>query len=116
MLNKTDLNYLRGVMEDYRSSLLERIAHDSEDHEVVVTVENYSGSDLAGDVSLREVRNLMHDRTTRQLNKIERALQRMEDGIYGICAHCGESILLSRLRVKPYAMLCVNCQFKYEKK
>ncbi len=103
-------------MEDYRVGLLERIENDTEYLEGDEAAVNYSGSDLASDLPLREIRQLVHDQSTQQLDQIERALQRMEDGTYGSCAHCGESIPLPRLRIKPFAMLCVNCQFRHETK
>jgi len=42
-------------------------------------------------------------------DQIEEALQRIEDGIYGMCAECGRKILKARLNAIPYAILCVIC-------
>ena len=48
--------------------------------------------------------------TAQQLHRTERALQRVEDGIYGDCLHCGEPIAFTRLEVQPEASLCLACQ------
>ena len=42
--------------------------------------------------------------------EIDLALQKIEDGTYGICESCGEAIPEPRLEALPYAALCVNCK------
>ena len=42
--------------------------------------------------------------------EIDRALQKIEDGTYGVCEQCGESIPEARLQALPYAALCVTCK------
>jgi RNA polymerase-binding protein DksA len=46
----------------------------------------------------------------RQLGLVEDALQRFEDGTYGICANCGREIDPERLEALPYASHCIDCQ------
>jgi len=43
------------------------------------------------------------------LSKIEEAVTRIEEGSYGICAECGNSIPVARLDALPYTKLCVDC-------
>jgi DnaK suppressor protein len=45
-----------------------------------------------------------------ELIRIDNALNRMESGTFGICEDCEEEIPLKRLRVRPDATLCLNCQ------
>ena len=42
--------------------------------------------------------------------EIDRALQKIEDGTYGICERCAEAIPDARLQALPYAALCVTCK------
>lgn len=42
--------------------------------------------------------------------EIDRALQKIEDGVYGVCEQCGEMIPDARLQALPYAALCVTCK------
>jgi len=44
------------------------------------------------------------------LRQVTRALQRIDDGVFGICLHCEEPIAAARLEAQPYASLCVDCQ------
>ena len=46
---------------------------------------------------------------SRVLNQIERALERVEDGVYGHCQQCGRRISKTRLRAVPYAENCMRC-------
>jgi len=48
------------------------------------------------------------------LQRIESALQRIEDGDYGYCAACDEAIAATRLEVDPGALLCIECANKAE--
>jgi DnaK suppressor protein len=44
------------------------------------------------------------------LNKVNEALGRLEQGIYGNCFECGEEIAEKRLRALPFAVRCKDCE------
>ena len=46
------------------------------------------------------------------LKKVNKALKAIEEGKYGQCGRCGEAIEAGRLKLMPYAELCVTCQNK----
>lgn len=48
------------------------------------------------------------------LDRIESALERVEDGTYGTCEECGAKIPKTRLNAIPYATMCVKCASEYE--
>jgi DnaK suppressor protein len=50
----------------------------------------------------------------RTIEQIEDALERMEDGVYGVCEKCETKIPKARLNVIPYATLCVKCASRLE--
>lgn len=43
------------------------------------------------------------------LKEIDAAVQRIDDGRYGLCTQCGNGIALGRLQVRPQAALCISC-------
>jgi len=45
----------------------------------------------------------------RQIASIERALDRIDAGTYGICVQCGAEIAEGRLEARPEAALCIHC-------
>ena len=46
--------------------------------------------------------------------QVERALELIEEGVYGTCEVCGGRIPKLRLNVIPYASMCVKCAAEYE--
>ena len=46
------------------------------------------------------------------LGMIESALERIEDGVYGLCQDCGSTIPKTRLNALPYTPFCVKCAEK----
>lgn len=56
----------------------------------------------------------IRDRELHLIKKIQSALQRIDDGTYGICDECGEEISLSRLKARPVTRLCIKCKENQE--
>jgi DnaK suppressor protein len=50
-----------------------------------------------------------------RLQEVDEALDRIENGTYGICEECGGAISPKRLEVRPVAKYCVPCLMKLEK-
>jgi DnaK suppressor protein len=50
------------------------------------------------------------------LYEIDAALQKIKDGTFGLCEECERLISKTRLKVVPYAKLCIKCQEVREKK
>ena len=78
-------------------------------------------SDVAGDEADRAVASYQNDlaagtaaRETREMQRIEEALGRIQASNYGICAECGEAIALARLKALPFAARCIDCQERLE--
>ncbi len=51
----------------------------------------------------------------KELEEINRALKKIEEGTYGICEMCDEPIQEERLKIKPYAKYCIICREYIEK-
>lgn len=71
--------------------------------------------DLADDERERQFSILLCDRDREKLDQIDEALERLEDGTYGICEECGAKISPGRLKVMPFARYCVPCKSQIEK-
>jgi DnaK suppressor protein len=56
----------------------------------------------------------LRDRERKLMIKIKEALERIEDGTFGICEECGEKISVKRLRARPMATLCIDCKHEQE--
>lgn len=67
--------------------------------------------------TLESDRNFMlriRDRERKLIIKIREALQRIEDGTFGICEACGDDIGIERLNARPVTTLCIDCKRKQE--
>jgi RNA polymerase-binding protein DksA len=56
----------------------------------------------------------LDERSRQQVQEIQAALARIEDGTYGDCARCGTPINPKRLETLPTARYCVRCQEQLE--
>jgi DnaK suppressor protein len=63
----------------------------------------------------RELDMILTDREKKKLNQIDDAIDRIEDGSYGLCDECAVKIPKGRLKVVPFAKYCVECQEKLER-
>ena len=71
--------------------------------------------DRANNAYNRELMFSLSDTERNTLLLIENALRRMDEGTYGRCSNCGQSIALPRLEALPWARFCVDCQELAEK-
>ena len=66
--------------------------------------------DLASEERDREINFILSDRERVKLKQIDDALERMDEGTYGICESCGLEIAEERLEAMPFSRLCRDCQ------
>lgn len=118
-VNKSTLKRLTAQLERERERLAGLIASHEEDLEEARLTETSAdrspdpGSADAGSLKFEYEKELSVERNAEDLlRKVERALDRIEKGEYGVCESCGEPIPAARLEVLPYATLCVACAAK----
>jgi len=61
-----------------------------------------------------EISSQLAEVESRELTRVETALERMREGQYGVCEACGSNIPMARLHALPYATLCIKCQRDFE--
>lgn len=66
--------------------------------------------DLAASEAEEQVVDAGAERDLAELRVVGAALQRLDDGRYGLCVDCDEPIDAARLRAQPAAMRCFACQ------
>jgi DnaK suppressor protein len=67
--------------------------------------------------TLESDRNFMlriRDRERKLISKIREAIDRIEDGEFGVCESCGDDIGIERLKARPVTTLCIDCKRKQE--
>jgi DnaK suppressor protein len=76
---------------------------------VATAVEQFVDADVHDDIDISVIQ--IHSET---LNKVDAAIRRLEEGLYGECADCGNAIAPERLRALPFAVRCLSCQMERE--
>jgi DnaK suppressor protein len=108
-----DLDYFKILLNDQLAALF-----DYADHTVQglldVTDNMPDPLDRASFESDRSTLLRIRDRESNLIRKIKRALDRLEDGTFGICELCGKEISIERLKVRPVTLHCIKCKIKME--
>jgi DnaK suppressor protein len=83
-----------------------------------MTDEKTNFPDPTDRASLESDRNFelrIRDRERKLIMKIREALERIENGEFGICENCEEEIGEARLRARPVTTLCIECKTEQER-
>jgi DnaK suppressor protein len=72
-------------------------------------------TDLAQALSDRETTDILVHLLDQNREQVERALERVREGAYGVCESCGHRIPTDRLRFQPAATRCVECQSHWDR-
>jgi len=72
-------------------------------------------TEAATQILERDQQFALTERLAGQLAEIERSLEKLDNGTYGLCDFCGQPIPPARLEIMPQATLCVICKATREK-
>ncbi|MDZ7833331.1 MAG: RNA polymerase-binding protein DksA [Desulfobacterales bacterium] len=56
----------------------------------------------------------IRDREHKLIKKVKKAMDRIENGTFGICEKCGDDIAIERLKARPVTTQCIECKTKEE--
>jgi len=98
-----------------RDELIEEIARNRKMETDELRNEIGDLYDSADNERDRQLSHILNDRDRGKLIEIDEALERIDDGTYGICEECGKRIDSNRLKIMPFARLCVPCKSDIEK-
>lgn len=109
-------------LEEIRNNLLKIREEVLEDSEKAYAASQSLGKDGVpdiGDMSSnsyhQEVLMNLSETQRSRVRDIDAALERMDQGVYGLCAGCEEEIPSRRMEVRPFSRYCVDCKSEVEK-
>ena len=108
-----DLQQIRKALEKERLDLSRSLQEQGASLE---PVESPDEIDAANFLEFYEIQSSLVELSKKRIERIDRALARLDDGTYGICLKCGETILPERLLALPDVDLCINCQTRLERR
>lgn len=112
----SDRELFRSILLEKRKYVFETIQRLKEISQINEEKTDFVGkynadlTDQASDSIGREESFLLISRELQYLNRIDRALEAMENGKYGLCKICNQEISHERLLAVPTADTCVSCK------
>src|SRR3954468_21126206 len=115
-VNQKEMKRYKKMLEDSKLSLLQSAKKTLIEESSLDTDDLPDEIDLASSEYAQSMVFRLRDREKFLLQKIEKALQRIEEGTFGICERCEEDIAPKRLDARPVTTLCIRCKEEQEKK
>ena len=113
IMNKEQQAYFKAKLE----AMSQDILNEAEKTLLEMTDQSDNYPDPADRATAESNRNFelrIRDRERKLLAKIKEALERIDNGAYGICESCEEDISEKRLEARPVTTLCVKCKTAQE--
>lgn len=114
-MNKKDLARFKKLLLERKQSLVDAMS-DTKEQGMGFSQEDLPDEiDLASSEADQSMNLRLRDRERVLLKKIERTLEKIEEGEFGICESCGEEISAKRLEARPVTDLCIRCKEEQER-
>jgi DnaK suppressor protein len=114
-MKKSELKRFRAILEEKRDGVIRR-ARETMDQEMTLdTAELPDEMDLASSEYMQSFTFRLRGRERVFLQKIDKALKKLDEGVFGICEICEEPISIKRLEARPETELCIRCKEDQER-
>ena len=109
---------MQGLLIKSRNEILKDLAQKNADFsEMNSSDDNLTDyADIASSFTDQQMLGSIGLQDMNRLKQINSALLRIQEGKYGKCITCKDHIPEDRLKALPYALKCIQCQAKSEKK
>lgn len=114
-MNKKDLKMFQKILSERKEELMKAGQSLRETGIAVEQADLPDEVDLASSESDQAMNLRLRDRELVLYKKINKALEKIKDGSYGVCDSCGEAIGIERLKARPVTDLCINCKEQQER-
>ena len=114
-LSKAQLKKFKDLLESKRMEII-RKAQQTLDEDMTLDANDLPDEmDLASSEYLQSFTFRLRGREKVFLDKIQKALEKIESGNFGVCDDCGERISVKRLEARPETTLCIRCKEDQER-
>lgn len=114
-MNKRQLASFKKVLLQRKGLLLKQVLNQDDDIYDLRGDQPADPLDMAGNTSSLELMTTLSNHERIELSEIDRALDKIEEKVYGNCEGCDKNIALARLKAIPTARLCMDCKEKQER-
>ena len=113
-MNPKQRKYFKQLLLTWKGDLLKE-SSNTLDHLKEESSNKPDNADRASIESERSLELRTRDRERKLISKINKALQKIEDGTYGYCEETNQPISIARLKARPIATLSIEAQEMHEK-
>jgi DnaK suppressor protein len=114
-MTKVQLKKFRDQLEAKREEIIKR-AQQTLDEDMALDANDLPDEmDLASSEYLQSFQFRLRGREKVFLDKIQKAIEKIEQGTFGVCDDCGEKISIKRLEARPETTLCIRCKEDQER-
>ena len=114
-MNKVQLKKFKTLLTEKRDEIVKKAKQTLEEDMTLDANDLPDEMDLASSEYLQSFTFRLRGREKVFLDKIEKALRKIEDGSFGTCEECGEEISIKRLEARPETTLCIRCKEDQER-
>jgi DnaK suppressor protein len=114
-MSKEQLEEFRKQLEEKRDEIVKRAQQTLQQDMTLDADDLPDEMDLASSEYLQAFTFRLRGREKNLLDKIQRALERIDNGTFGICEECDEPISAKRLEARPETTLCIRCKEEQER-
>ena len=114
-MKKAELKRFKKVLEQKRDYIIENAESMRADGMVLDTADLPDEMDLASSEYLQSFTFRLRGREKVFLDKIQKAIEKIDGGSFGVCDDCGEKISIKRLEARPETTLCIRCKEDQER-
>ncbi len=109
-MKKTELKRFRGILEEKRDAVVRRARETMDQDMTLDSSELPDEMDLASSEYMQSFTFRLRGRERVFLQKIEKAIKKLDEGEFGVCEDCEEPISIKRLEARPETELCIRCK------
>jgi DnaK suppressor protein len=114
-MNKAQLKKFKAMLEAKRDEIVKKAQQTLNEDMTLDASDLPDEMDLASSEYLQSFTFRLRGREKIFLDKIERALSKIEEGTFGNCEECEEEISIKRLEARPETALCIRCKEDQER-
>jgi DnaK suppressor protein len=114
-MNKVQLKKFKTLLTEKRDEIVKKAKQTLEEDMALDANDLPDEMDLASSEYLQSFTFRLRGREKVFLDKIEKALRKIEDGTFGTCEECSEEISVKRLEARPETTLCIRCKEDQER-
>ena len=114
-MNKVQLKKFKTLLTEKRDEIVKKAKQTLSEDMMLDANDLPDEMDLASSEYLQSFTFRLRGREKAFLDKIQKAIDKIDNGTFGVCDDCGDKISVKRLEARPETTLCIRCKEDQER-